>query len=213
MQPSKIFNTFKTSQSFKKIFFTIAILLSIITITFSSSFFSKNFLILKYNQKIKNPIFEQFEEKYLLVFFGYVGCADICTPRLSELSLLYKKLIKADTKSPKNIKILFVDIAGEKDPALPELFAKYFNEDFGGIWVDDVTKKQLIEEFNLRIEPSLFEEGEYNHGAFLYLLKREIGDKNIYTLKKVYTFANFNHKVLQEELENLDLDLDKDKDN
>ncbi|MCK4875553.1 MAG: SCO family protein, partial [Sulfurimonas sp.] len=75
----------------KNIIGIIAIITAIVLLPFISSYFSQKEYV-EINREIKSTLFNSYEEKNLLIFFGYVGCADICTPRLQELSSVYEKL-------------------------------------------------------------------------------------------------------------------------
>ena len=48
-------------------------------------------------------------------------------------------------------------------------------------------------EFGARFAPSLLEEGEYDHTAFLYLVQKE---PTGYTVKKIFTRVPFTKEVI-----------------
>ncbi len=169
---------------FKNITVTIAVFAAIILSPFISSYFLQDGYV-KINKEVKSTLFDKYNEKNLLLFFGYVGCADICTPRLSELSSIYKNLKQSDIQT----KVLFINIIELSDHELPDLFAKSFHEEFDGIYLEKQELEDLKREFDVYSTHALGNPEEINHTAFLYLLKR-VGSK--YFLNKIYTNTPFN---------------------
>ena len=140
-----------------------------LVITIVLIFFSGNFTnttsIIKTNQNIKSEVFRDYNNEYLFVFFGYVGCSDICTPRLQELSFIYNEL-KANYKI--DIDTLFINISILRDSTLPQLFASSFNKDFDGFYLNNDSIKLLKKEFSIYSSPSLRLKGDYDHSTFLF---------------------------------------------
>lgn len=74
---------------------------------------------------------EDFRGRYMLVYFGYTFCPDICPTDLSRLSAAIDELPK-DTAS--QIQVLFITVDPERDtPMLAGEFAQAFHPDFIGL--------------------------------------------------------------------------------
>ena len=115
----------------------------------------------------------QFADKeYLMVFVGYVGCRDVCSPRLESLSRIYTEL-EAERKQKSGV--LFIDFAPEGDPEQAERFARYFNGAFAGISADKTRRQELRRELDIYFSTDTARPNEYNHSDYLYLLKKEQG--------------------------------------
>ena len=140
------------------------------------------------NREINSELFNHYKSKNILVFFGYVGCIDICTPRLNEMSTIYENLKKLNI----DVKVLFINLTKQNDPDLVNLFAKSFNEDFEGIYLDKSELNSLKKEFRVYSVPKLGSSYEVDHTAFLYLLKK-VDSK--YYLNKIYVKVPFNVPV------------------
>jgi protein SCO1/2 len=107
----------------KKISATIIILVVIIVsilIMIIPTFFTKDFSRTSLNKEFELPLILNDDKDIKLLFFGYSGCADICTPRMQDISTLYKSL---DKKTKERVGIEFLDISVPDDETLPNRFA------------------------------------------------------------------------------------------
>ena len=96
------------------------------------------------NKEFDLPLILNDEKDIKIIFFGYSGCTDICTPRLYAINELYKTL---DTKTKKRVGVEFVDISAPYDETMPSKFAKFFNSEFKGIYL----KKRCFERLYKRV--------------------------------------------------------------
>ena len=119
---------------------------------------------------VVNPHFDAFTAPNLLVFFGYAGCEDVCTPRLFELADIYRGF---GEQQQRDTDVVFVNITSLSDPELPGLFAASFHPDFRAITPEKEALHRLMRTFTARYAPSLRQNGTIDHTAFLYLLKRQ----------------------------------------
>jgi protein SCO1/2 len=150
--------------------------------------------IVKVDTPVSSPLFDRFEAPHLLVFFGYAGCAEICTPRLDELAGIYRDFTQqqqADTD------VAFINISDVSDPELPGLFAASFHPDFKALTPGKKELHRLMGIFSARYAPSLLEQGEYVHTAFLYLLKRKPAG---YALEGIVTDSPFRGETVRRHL-------------
>lgn len=171
----------------KKVVAVITILAAIVLFPFISSYFIKQEYI-EINRKIESELFSQYKNENILVFFGYVGCIDICTPRLEEVSIIYEKLKKLNI----DVRVLFINLTKQNDPELVDLFAKSFNKDFEGIYPEKLELNSLKKEFSIYSAQKLGSSYEVDHTAFLYLVKK-IDSKHY--LKRIYVKVPFNVSV------------------
>lgn len=176
----------------KNILGAVAIITAVVLLPFVSSYFSQKEYI-KINREIKSTLFDSYNEKNILVFFGYVGCVDICTPRLEELSLIYEKLKKAKIEAH----VLFINLSKLEDPELADLFVKSFHKEFEGIYLNKSELNSLKREFNVYSAPSLGRSADLDHTAFLYLLKK---NDFKYYLNKIYTKTPFHVSIIDNDI-------------
>ncbi len=169
------------------------LVLVLILISFSGSFIGSSGTLIV-DKKIESKVFEGFKNKYIFVFFGYVGCTTICTPRLQELSEIYDKTKEESI----DIRTLFVNLVDTVEEEHSNRFASYFNKEFKGISLNKKALNQIQNEFNVYNIPSLSEDNEYNHTSFLFLLKRN--KNNDYSLIRIYTHTPFDKKKIIEDL-------------
>ena len=170
---------------------------TIVLIIFSGNFSSSSGRV-EIDQKIRSTLFKNYNNKFLFVFFGYVGCRDICTPRLEELSSIYE-----DLKYKNNIDIdtSFINLIRLQDSELPQLFASAFHKDFDGFYLNNDKIQILQNEFRVYNSTSLTSKGDWDHTSFLFLLKKGIDG---YYLKRIYTYIPFDkEKIIKDILENL----------
>jgi len=165
-----------------------------ITLILLNGNFSSSLTKVKLDQKIESNIFDKYNNNYLFVFFGYVGCTDICTPRLKELSSIYEEL---KSKHKIDINTIFINIIKLEDEQQPKLFAKYFHKEFDGIYLNNDKMQKVKSEFVVYSSPSLTSKGDFDHTSFLFLLKKQ---KNNYYLKRIYTYSPFDKNVIVKDI-------------
>jgi len=165
------------------------LIISIFLILFSSSF-DKNGGIVKLNREVKTSVFNNSKHRFLFVFFGYVGCSDVCTPRLSELTSIYREL-KADYKV--DVGVVFVNLIKLRDAELPTLFAKSFHKDFTALYLQGRKLRDIQNEFDIYCSASLTSQGDWDHTSFLFLLEKT---KDKYIFKRIYTYIPFDKQTI-----------------
>lgn len=136
------------------------------------------------------------EAEFVVIFFGYVGCVDICTPILSEIDDIYNS--QEFTTLKNYVEFNFINLTPNIDPDQSELFAKNFNQNFIGI---HLSKKQLLNidrEFRLFFSDSLLDKRELNHSDHIYLLQKS--KKGRYILKNIYTTHPLNKKLFTDDI-------------
>jgi len=133
------------------------------------------------------------EEKapVVMLFFGYVGCGDICIPAMNELSTIYEQLDKSTTK------VYFVNVFDETNKEHPLEYAKAYNSEFMGIYLDKLGIKKVSEKLTLAIIK--ISQQEISHTGHLYILEKdELSSK--YYLKYIYTTRPFDEKSIVKDI-------------
>jgi protein SCO1/2 len=87
-----------------------------------------------------------FKGKYVMLFFGYTQCPDVCPTALARATLLMQKL-GADAKY---LQVIFITIDPERDnPALLKQYTAQFNSTFLGLSGDLKQTRQVASEFRV----------------------------------------------------------------
>lgn len=179
---------------FKKIFpvlLIIVLFLGIIPLMQSFIFQETTDGKLELNKKVEISFLPKSDNRISLVFFGYFGCTDVCTPVLKDLSRIYNSNEFYEYK--KRVDVYFVNLLDDVYDFEPDVFAKYFNKDFKGIYL---TKKEIMNidrGFGLYFAPSLANPAQLDHTSFIYMVLKE---DNGYILKKSYITTPINKKEL-----------------
>lgn len=133
-----------------------------------------------------------------LVFFGYAGCIDVCSPRLEALGEWYATLPLA---TQEDIGVRFIDLSVPKDKSLPDTFAKAFHERFKGVFLEDSLLRQYSKAFMVYFSKSLTKDDEIDHSTHLYLVKRNTKGKKI--LRYIYTAYPYDFTQIQSDIKEL----------
>lgn len=161
------------------------------------TFFTKGISRVALNKEFNLPLVLNDHKDVKLVFFGYSGCRDICTPRLYSIDEFYKTL---DKETKKRVGVEFLDISVPYDKTLPSRFARFFNSNFKGIYLSQNTLRAYTKEFNVFFSPSLMDETEYDHTSNLYLVKRTPGKKE---LRYIYSAYPYDYKQISLDIKEL----------
>ncbi len=182
----------------KKKFFGLVIIIILIATIFSTALpiLYSNDKAGKVNKEIQNIHFDFLKDetkKYVLLFFGYAGCDNICPPALNEISQIYNKLDK------EQFSFYFINLQPNifKDEVDP--FAKAFNKDFKGIYLDN--KKLIDITTKLQVKYSPINKVDIDHTGFLYLLEKS--GNNMYKQKFIYTARPFDIEYISNDLNTL----------
>jgi len=176
----------------KKIYLVILLLLFLLLIPLLQSliFSHQKEGVITINKEITVD-FIQSDQKNILLYFGYVGCSDICTPFLENLSRLYEseefKKLQAHTD------IFFINLTPYIEPSQADQFAKSFNKNFQGIYL---TRKEVLSidrNFKLFFSDDLSDTTKINHTDYLYHIQNT---NNTKSLKNIY----FTHPLSTQKL-------------
>lgn len=137
----------------------------------------------------------QSDKHVVLVFFGYVGCEKVCMPILQNLANLYGSK-KFDNIRDK-IDIYFINLTPELEITAPKLFAKYFNKNFNGVYLNQKELFKIDRNFGVFFSKSLDDKEELNHTDNIFLLENIAGHLK---LKKIYTTHPLNKTKITEDI-------------
>lgn len=146
------------------------------------------------NETIEVPFLNGNEKQAIILFFGYVGCTDVCIPLLNQLKTMYEKpefkIFHSSTD------IVFVNLLPQLEPAQPKLFAETFNSNFKGVYLSQSQLNNIERKFRLFFSKNIFDKNKLNHTDYIYLLERQANGqlilKNLYNTHpfKPYTLIN-----------------------
>ena len=150
----------------------------------------------KINKEIELDLdfLEREDSKIVLLYFGYVGCETICTPSMGEINEIYTKV------NNNNIAVYFVNLLASQEKDMPSIFAKHFNKNFHGVYLDKLQLQELSNQMRIAYTTSLTNEFDINHAGHLYLL---VKNENNYLQKHIYTTRPFNIKNIIEDIQHL----------
>jgi protein SCO1/2 len=105
--------------------------------------------------------------RYLLVFFGYTNCPDVCPLTMARLGSTYRAL-----GEPEGLQVVMVTVDPERDsPATVDAFAKRFHPDFDGLGGADEQIADAAERFYIGYRDD--GQGETIHGSQVLLVDRQ----------------------------------------
>jgi len=159
------------------------------------SFFTKGVSRTEVKNAIDLPYILDTPKDIELLFFGYAGCINICTPRLESLSTWYTQF-----KNRSRVGVRFIDISAPEDKTLPMEFAQAFNKEFIGVYLTPPQIREYTRPFQVYFSQSLMDSTEFDHTANLYLLKRE-GKRKV--LRYIYTTYPFDFKQIDLDIKEL----------
>ncbi|NOQ30440.1 MAG: hypothetical protein GQ570_04875 [Helicobacteraceae bacterium] len=175
----------------------LAVILISVAITILPTFFTTGISRVELKQEFDLPLVLNDKKEIKLIFFGYSGCIDICTPRLISIAKFYSSL---SPELKQHVGVEFLDISTPEDKTLPTQFAQYFNSDFKGIYLPKDVLRNYTKIFSVYFSKSLLDETEYDHSSHLYIVKRT-GDKK--ELRYIYNSYPFDFKQIKLDIEEL----------
>ena len=132
----------------------------------SGAEFGRNFSLTDHNGKTRS--LDDFKDKVVVVFFGYIFCPDVCPTTMGELALVMKEL----GPDAARVQVLFITVDPERDT--PELLAKYvpgFHPSFLGLYGDAEAIKRTAKDFKVFYQKQPMTGGGYtmDHSAGTYI--------------------------------------------
>jgi len=138
---------------------------------------------IKSNRIISFPINTPVLQDNALIFFGFVGCVEICTTRMREISEIYTELAKSS--GSEGISVLFVNLDAMHSSDIANSYAQSYNSHFKGVTFDQNDLTEILRLFQASYSLGLLSNREINHSQFLYFVQRD--SKQHYFLKNIFT--------------------------
>jgi protein SCO1/2 len=108
-----------------------------------------------------------FRGKFLLVFFGYTNCPDLCPTTLEAIAQALK-LLGAEAA---NIQPLFITVDPARDsPALMGRYVALFSPRITGLSGSPAQVQRVEREYHVYVGPADPKTGAINHSAILYIM-------------------------------------------
>ena len=126
-------------------------------------------------QSVNGPVsLESFRGKYVLLYFGYTSCPDVCP---IEMATLTAALSRLDPKKVSDFQVIFVSVDYQRDtPEVSSAFAKRFNSSFIGLSGTQDQINQVTKEYGIyyKFDPPDPKTGFYvvEHTALVMVLNR-----------------------------------------
>lgn len=180
------------------IFLILAVISVSILIIILPTFYSKGASHIELNQELDLELVLDAKQDVELVFFGYAGCIDICSPRLDALGKWYATLPLAKQEK---IGVRFIDLSVPEDKTLPNTFAKAFHERFIGVFLEKSVLRVYSKAFMVYFAKSLTNDDEIDHSTHLYLVKKDKEGKKI--LRYIYTSYPYDFTQIQSDIKEL----------
>jgi len=132
------------------------------------------------NKNVEVPWLEKSDKKVTLVFFGYVGCADVCAPLLYEIENIYRSSELKEFNS--EVEVVFINLIPEMKPSSVDSFAKSFDIDFKGVYLNRKELLKIERDFRLFFSTSIFDRESINHTDHIYLIRNNRDNRTLYAI-------------------------------
>jgi protein SCO1/2 len=122
---------------------------------------------------LEGPVrLSQFQDKVVLLFFGYVHCPDVCPTTMIALKRAYEKL---SPKEQERVQVIFVSVDPERDtPGIADRYAKGFHPSFLGLSGSPKAIQEAAQTFGVYYQKTQYRgPGEYlvDHTATTFVVK------------------------------------------
>lgn len=150
------------------------------------------------NKEVDVTFLKNIDKENIVLFFGYVGCTEVCTPILEELNTIFSSN-EANLKD--STAVVFVNLTSEISHEQPQIFASFFNENFIGLHLNKKDLYTVDRKFSLFYSAGINDKNELSHSDFIYLLKKQSAEKAI--LKNIYMTHPLNSKELIKDIKSI----------
>ncbi len=135
-------------------------------------------------------------EKHTLVFFGYVGCPTVCTPRLQEITEIYKDFVEKSQTD--KLSVLFINLQSTMSTQEADVYAKSFHPEFKGVTYEKQSLLTTLRMFQAYYSHSLLDSDEIEHTQFLYFVHKGTSDN--YYLNNIYINTPYDKDTVVNDL-------------
>jgi protein SCO1/2 len=126
-------------------------------------------------ESVNGPVSsEEFRGKYVLLYFGYISCPDVCPVTLATIT---QALSKLDSGKADDFQVIFVSVDYKRDPPdISDAYAKRFNPGFIGLGGTQAQIDRVTQDYGIyyRLNPPDPATGFYSvdHTAVVMILNR-----------------------------------------
>jgi len=114
----------------------------------------------------------QFQDKLVLIFFGYVHCPDVCPTTMLALKRAYEELSPSEQA---RVQVVFISVDPERDtPEISDQYAKGFHPSFLGLTGSPQAIQEVARTFGVYYQKTQYRgPGEYlvDHTATTFVVK------------------------------------------
>lgn len=148
---------------------------------------------------LNEPIEAAFLEPYkhhtrLLLFFGYVGCEQVCSPFLDAMQRFYAR--HEDIATP----LVFINLLEGASSDDAQHFVAFFDPRFIGMSLPSHVWQKLQKAFRLYVTTSLLDESVLNHTDYVYVIRR---DTQGWVIEDFYFTKPLDEALLYQQLKEL----------
>ncbi|NGP87504.1 SCO family protein [Fodinibius halophilus] len=141
------------------------------------------------------PFLSQSSNSIEVLFFGYVGCESICPTSLIKLAKVFKEI---DQKYPDSkTGAVFVDIGEQVSADLSNRYSRQFSEDIRGVTLAKDDMKQVLRDFNVRLNKPNADKPTIFHTDHFFVLQQK---QNEWKVRRVLS-NNIEKEAIQLVLE------------
>ncbi|GAB5602793.1 SCO family protein [Thermus sp. FJN-A] len=114
----------------------------------------------------------RFQDKLVLIFFGYVHCPDVCPTTMLALKRAYERL---SPEEQRRVQVVFISVDPERDtPGIADQYAKAFHPQFLGLSGSLEAIQEVARAFGVYYQKSQYRgPGEYlvDHTATTFVVQ------------------------------------------
>lgn len=147
--------------------------------------YSKKHTFVEQEKILSKQYSKYFKDQYTLLYVGYTGCVNICTPRLTEIATIQRVLADRNT----NINYMFLDLRTLGDDVSRD-FLKAFHGNFELLVLDETKKNLFLREMGFYYTQSLYDSNEFEHTSYMYLIKKDGNEIKLVATVMQYPFLN-----------------------
>ncbi len=167
---------------FLKLFILALIILGPVVILLH---YSKEHTLVEQNKILSPQYIHYFKNRYTILYVGYTGCINICTPRLKEISEIQRVLNDRGAK----IEYMFLDLRELGDDVSGD-FLKAFRGDFKILSLEENSKNHFLQQLGFYYARGLYDKNEFEHSSYLYLIENNGKELKLITTIMQYPFLN-----------------------
>lgn len=138
------------------------------------------------------PFLKNETSKVVLVYFGYVGCTDVCTPALQDLAQVHQLSKKYGFVQEPSI--WFINMTPQMDTLSVQSWAEHFDPEFKSYAPNQVELVKMAQTLNM-IYTQLGTKAE--HRPYAYLLQKTLTG---YQLRYIYTSSPYNRALILQDI-------------